>query len=63
MDQLVARARAEGISHLVAYVNDENVPVLRWVRRAGGLAVARDGDETLYSVTVDAIEPEREAVA
>ena len=63
MDQLVARARAEGISRLVAYVNDENVPVLRWVRRAGGLAVARDGDETLYSFTVDAIEPEREAVA
>jgi acetyltransferase len=63
MDQLAARARAEGISRLVAYVNDENLPVLRWVRRAGGLAVARDGDETLYSFTVGAIEPEREAAA
>jgi ribosomal protein S18 acetylase RimI-like enzyme len=63
MDHLVARARAEGISRLVAYVNDENLPVLAWVRRAGGLAVARDGDETLYSFTIDAVEPEREAAA
>jgi ribosomal protein S18 acetylase RimI-like enzyme len=63
MDQLVARARAERISRLVAYVNDENLPVLAWVRRAGGLAVARDGDETLYSFTIDAAEPEREAAA
>jgi ribosomal protein S18 acetylase RimI-like enzyme len=63
MDQLAARARAEGISRLVAYVNDENLPVLAWVRRAGGLAVARDGDETLYSFTIDAVEPEREAAA
>jgi acetyltransferase len=63
MDQLVARARAEGISRLVAYVNDENLQVLAWVRRAGGLAVARDGDETLYSVTIDAAGPGREAAA
>jgi hypothetical protein len=63
MDELVARARAEGISRTVAYVNDENVPVLAWIRRAGGVAVARDGDETLYSFTVAAVEPEREAAA
>ena len=63
MDQLVARARPEGISRLVAYVNDENLPVLAWVRRAGGLAVAREGDETLYSFTIDAAGPEREAAA
>ena len=63
VDQLVARAREEGISRLLAYVNDENLPVLAWVRRAGGLALVRDGDETLYSFGIDSVEPEREAAA
>jgi ribosomal protein S18 acetylase RimI-like enzyme len=63
MDRLVARARAEGISRLVAYVNDGNPPVLGWVRRAGGVAVGRDGDETLYSFTLDLVQPERERAA
>jgi GNAT superfamily N-acetyltransferase len=53
LTELADRARAEGISRLTAYVGRDNGPVRRWIARLGAVALARDGDAILYSVSLD----------
>jgi len=53
MSELVARARAEGITRLLAYVGTDNVRVVGWIARAGGAAEVRDGDTFLYGIPLD----------
>jgi GNAT superfamily N-acetyltransferase len=53
LTELAARARAEGITHFSAYVGSDNGPVRGWIARLGGVALARDGDAILYSVSLD----------
>jgi ribosomal protein S18 acetylase RimI-like enzyme len=47
---LAERARAEGITRMVAQVATDNVRVIDWVRRSGGVVTARDGDAVLMAV-------------
>jgi GNAT superfamily N-acetyltransferase len=61
MSELVARARAEGVRRLLAYVSADNHPVLAWIARIGGVAEARDGDATLYSIPLSPPTVERRA--
>jgi GNAT superfamily N-acetyltransferase len=62
ISELVDRARAEGVTRLLAYVSADNLPVLGWVARVGGVAEARDGDATLYSIPLgDSVEGRRAA--
>jgi acetyltransferase len=53
MSELVGRARAEGVARMLAYVSADNRPVRSWVARAGGVADASAGDETIYSIDLD----------
>jgi GNAT superfamily N-acetyltransferase len=53
MTELVGRARAEGVTRLLAYVSADNRFVLGWIARAGGIAEAHDGDATIYSLALD----------
>jgi GNAT superfamily N-acetyltransferase len=53
MSALTARARAEGIAHLVAYVAPGNRRVVDWIARAGGVAEAHDGDGIRYGIALD----------
>jgi GNAT superfamily N-acetyltransferase len=46
------RARAEGITHLVAYVAPTNRRVTEWIARAGGVVEAQDGDAVRYSIAL-----------
>jgi GNAT superfamily N-acetyltransferase len=50
---LVRRARAEGITRLLAYVAADNRPVLDWIARAGGIAEARDADTLVFTIPLD----------
>jgi GNAT superfamily N-acetyltransferase len=59
--ELVGRARAEGVTRLLAYVSADNRPVLDWIARAGGIAEAHDGDATVYSIALDGPLDERRA--
>lgn len=52
ISQLAERAAAEGITRLLAHVAIENVPVIEWVRRSGGVVTARDGDAVLMTVSL-----------
>jgi GNAT superfamily N-acetyltransferase len=62
MSELVDRARDEGVRRLLAYVGAENLPVHAWIARVGGIAQARDGDATLYSIPLaDPVELRRAA--
>jgi GNAT superfamily N-acetyltransferase len=62
MTELVDRAREEGVRRLLAYVGAENLPVHAWIARVGGVAAARDGDATLYSIPpADSVELRRAA--
>jgi GNAT superfamily N-acetyltransferase len=62
MSELVDRARDEGVRRLLAYVGAENLPVHAWIARVGGVAQARDGDATLYSIPLaDPVELRRAA--
>jgi GNAT superfamily N-acetyltransferase len=61
MRELVERARAEGVTRLLAYVGADNRPVLGWIARAGGVAEARDGDAIVYSIPVERPSEERRA--
>ena len=47
---LAERARAEGITRVLAQVATENVTVIEWIRRSGGVVTARDGDAVLISI-------------
>jgi GNAT superfamily N-acetyltransferase len=53
MSELVSRARGQGVTRLLAYVDADNGPVLGWIARAGGVAAADDGDATVYSISLD----------
>ena len=46
------RARAEGITHLVAYVAPTNRRVIDWIARAGGVVEAQDGDAVRYGIAL-----------
>jgi len=46
------RARAEGITHLVAYVAPTNRRVTEWIARAGGVVEAQDGDAVRYGIAL-----------
>jgi GNAT superfamily N-acetyltransferase len=61
MRELVDRARAEGVTRLLAYVGADNRPVLGWTARAGGVAEARDGDAIVFSIPVERPSEERRA--
>jgi GNAT superfamily N-acetyltransferase len=61
MSELVGRARAEGVTRLLAYVGADNQLVLGWIARVGGVPVARDGDATAYSIPLDRPGQERRA--
>jgi GNAT superfamily N-acetyltransferase len=53
MSSLAARAQAEGITHLVAYVAPDNRRVLEWIARAGGVAEAHDSDAIRYGLALE----------
>jgi GNAT superfamily N-acetyltransferase len=53
MSELAARARAEGITRLLAYVGTDNRRVIGWIARAGGVAEVRDGDTFVYGIPLD----------
>jgi RimJ/RimL family protein N-acetyltransferase len=53
MAELVDRARAEGVTRLLAYVSVDNHRVLAWIERAGGVAAAREGEAIVFSIPLD----------
>jgi GNAT superfamily N-acetyltransferase len=61
IDELFTRARAEGITRLLAYVSTDNLLVRGWIVRAGGFAVTHDGDATVYSIPLEQRHTERRA--
>jgi GNAT superfamily N-acetyltransferase len=61
MSELTERARTEGISRLVAYVNRDNHPVTSWIARSGGTVEAHADDATVYSIPLDSFADERKA--
>jgi GNAT superfamily N-acetyltransferase len=61
MSGLVGRARAAGITRLLAYVDRDNRLVLAWIARAGGVPLVHDGDAILYSIPLDRPAEERRA--
>jgi GNAT superfamily N-acetyltransferase len=61
MRQLAERARDEGITRMLAYVGVDNGPVLGWLGRAGGVAVARDGEAILFAIPLGGSGAERRA--
>lgn len=61
MSELLDRARAEGITRMLAYVSPDNHTVLSWIARAGGLAPAYDGDATLFSIPLESFPTRRRA--
>jgi GNAT superfamily N-acetyltransferase len=58
---LAGRARAEGVTRLLAYVDGDNRFVQAWMARAAGVLVAHDGDAILYSIPLDRPAEERRA--
>jgi GNAT superfamily N-acetyltransferase len=61
MTRLVDRARAEGVTRLLADVSPDNNRVLAWIDRAGGVADARDGDAILFRIPLVRPAEERRA--
>jgi GNAT superfamily N-acetyltransferase len=59
--ELVRRARAEGITRLLAYVGRDNLPVRGWIARAGGIVESYEGDATLFSIPLGRAVSERRA--
>jgi hypothetical protein len=59
MRELGESARAEGVTRLIAYVEADNLPVRRWIARAGG--VAHEPDAGVYSLSLDQPDEERRA--
>jgi L-amino acid N-acyltransferase YncA len=53
LEELAGRARAAGVTRFVAYVGADNAIVRRWLARLGGVAVAHDDDEVVYTVPLD----------
>ena len=61
MSELVARARAEGITRLLAYVSADNTPVLGWIARVGGVTDAASSGASVYTIPLDDASAERTA--
>lgn len=59
--ELTGRARAAGITRLLAYVSRENLPILSWIAHAGGALEAQDGDAALYSISLGRDESDQNA--
>jgi ribosomal protein S18 acetylase RimI-like enzyme len=59
MRELGESARAEGVTRLVAYIEADNLPVRRWIARAGG--VAQEHDAGVYTLSLDRPGEERRA--
>lgn len=58
---LVDRARAEGITRLLAYVSTENLPVVGWISRAGGIVHSHDADTIELSLPLERLAQGRRA--
>jgi GNAT superfamily N-acetyltransferase len=61
INELAGRAGAAGFTRLLAYVSNDNLPVLRWLARAGAVAEAHDGDAALYSISLGHAETDQTA--
>lgn len=61
MSELLDRARAEGITRMLAYVSTDNHHVLSWISRAGGVVEAYGGDATAYAIPLDSFPTRRRA--
>jgi GNAT superfamily N-acetyltransferase len=59
--ELTRRARAEGITRLLAYVSTDNLLVLEWIARAGGIIESYEGDATLFRIPLGRAASERRA--
>jgi GNAT superfamily N-acetyltransferase len=59
--ELAGRARAEGITRLLAYVSRDNLPVLGWIARAGGIVESEEGDATLFTIPLARAASDRRA--
>ena len=59
--ELAGRARAEGITRLLAYVSRDNLPVLGWIERAGAIIESYEGDATLFSIPLARAASKRRA--
>lgn len=59
MRELGESARAEGVTRLIAHVEADNLPVRRWIARAGG--VVQDRDASVYSLSLDRSGEQRRA--
>jgi GNAT superfamily N-acetyltransferase len=51
--RLAERARDEGMTRLLAYVGVDNRRVLDWLARAGGVALARDGEAIVFAIPLN----------
>ena len=58
---LFDRARAQGITRMLAYVSPDNRPVLSWIARAGGVGQPHDGDTAVYSISLETLLTRRRA--
>jgi GNAT superfamily N-acetyltransferase len=52
MRDLVAHASAARITRLLAYVSLDNRPVAGWIARAGGTAIAHDGEAIVFAIPI-----------
>src|SRR4051794_10373616 len=52
--ELRERARAGGVTRLLAEVATDNRRVIAWIARAGGVPEARDHDAIRFSIPLDA---------
>jgi ribosomal protein S18 acetylase RimI-like enzyme len=59
--ELSERARAEGITQLLAHVAPDNRRVIDWVTRAGGIIEDSDRDAIRFSVALDRADVRRAA--
>ena len=59
--ELAGRARAEGITRVLAYVSRDNLPVLGWIERAGAIIESYEGDATLFSIPLARAASKRRA--
>jgi len=50
---LFDRARAEGVTCLLAYVDTDNHRVLGWIARADGVIEAHHDDASVYRIPLD----------
>lgn len=61
ISELTGRARAAGFTRLLAYVSKDNLLVLNWLTRLGGVVVADGGDAALHSISLGPAETDQNA--